>query len=564
MMMRQHMRRNAIKLEGERSQVLDLARGRLVLISGFFALVFVFFGVRAFDLSVIQYKSEGVEIQRVVTPKIARADITDRNGVLLATTLKSASLFADPYLISDPVTTAKGLVQIFPDLAYGLVLQKLQSGKRFVWLKRNILPEEQRAVLQLGEPGLEFEYENRRVYPQGALAAHLLGYTNVDTKGQAGIERSFEEMLAKGDNLQLTLDTRLQHVLRREIQATIDEFSAKAGFGLIMDVASGEILAGVSLPDFDPHSVGKASSNEKFNRLTLGVYELGSVFKIFSTAALFETLNVPMRTTFDASEPIKAGRFTINDYHAEDRVLTVPEVFMYSSNIGSAMMGEAVGTEALKKFYRDLGLLSPVDFEIKEVTKPLVPNPWSDISTLTASYGHGIATTPLQLITAVSSIVNGGYAVQPSLIVSEEKQDKEDVRVVSRQTAHRMRQLLRLVVTDGTAKKAEVAGYRVGGKTGTAEKSGVGGYDRKKLLSSFVGVFPMDAPKYAVFVAIDEPQGTKASFGYATAGWTAAPAAQRVISNMVSVLGMEPKDIPPEQDMGASLKYLIAAEDKKS
>lgn len=568
MIFHRHLRRAAIKIVGERSSALDLARGRLVLISGFFILVYIFFAIRAFDLTIIQYKTdEGaqslaqIEGQKPATAAIARADITDRNGVLLATTLKTASLYADPYLISSPEATAKGLNAIFPDLSYGTLLQKLQSEKRFVWIKRSIMPDEQHAILQLGEPGLEFEYENSRIYPQGQMAAHLLGYTSIDARGQAGIERSFDKILSDGAPLQLTLDNRLQHVLRREIQSTIDEFSAKAGFGVIMDVTNGEILAGVSLPDFDPHNAGDADKNALFNRITLGVYELGSVFKIFSTAALFETLNVPMRTTFDASEPIKIGRFTINDYHAEDRVMTVPEVFMYSSNIGSAMMGQAVGTEALRNFYKDLGLLDTLDFEIREVTKPLVPNPWGEISTVTASYGHGIATTPLQLITAVSSIANGGYTVKPKLVMTDSAAQikTEDVRVVSAQTAHRMRQLLRLVVTDGTARKAEVPGYLLGGKTGTAEKPGSsGGYDRKKLISSFVGVFPMDAPRYAVFVAIDEPQGTKKSYGYATAGWTAAPAVQRVVSSMVSILGIQPRYISADQEMGASLKHYIA------
>ncbi len=569
MIFHRHLRRNAIKLEGQRSATLDLARGRLVLISGFFVLVYVLFALRAFDLTIIQYKpiSSAEDLAQLeqgageVVAHVPRGDVVDRNGVLLATTLKTASLYVDPYLISDPQAAAKRLSAIFSDLKYGTALQKLQSAKRFVWLKRGILPDEQYKVLEIGEPGLGFRYEERRVYPQGSLLAHLLGYTTIDNAGQAGIERSFDGLLGAGgggQDLALTIDTRLQHALRREIEATIDEFSAKAGFGVIMDVRTGEILAGVSLPDFDPHHAGKAPNNALFNRLSLGVYELGSVFKIFSTAALFETLNVPMSTTFDAREPIKVGRFAINDYHAEDRVLTVPEVFMYSSNIGSAMMGQAVGATALRDFYRDLGLLDRLDFEIREVTKPLVPNPWGEVSTLTASYGHGIATTPLQVVAAVSSIVNGGYLVKPKLVKSDIVPPREEVRVVSDKTAHRMRQLLRLTVTDGTARKADVPGYLVGGKTGTAEKSVAGKYDRKKLISSFVGVFPMDAPRYAVFIGVDEPKGTKASFGYATAGWTAAPAVQRTISSMVSILGLEPKHIVAEQDIAAPLKHYIA------
>lgn len=568
------MRRNAVKLVGERSSSLDLARGRLVLISTVFALAYIMLAARAFDLTVIQGtldRTDSSEFAQMQSGSDAgpRGDIFDRNGVLLATTLKTASLYADPRYISDPQTAAQGLVHIFPELSFGDVLQKLQSSKRFVWIRRGIVPEEQARVLEIGEPGLGFRYEDKRVYPHGPLAAHILGYTNIDAHGQAGIERGFNKYLGYGDPLRLTIDVRLQHALHREVSSVIREFSAKGGAGVIMDVTNGEILAGVSLPDFDPHNPGDASNAGVFNRLTLGVYELGSVFKIFSTAILFEHLNVKMNKKFDAREPIERGRFTINDYHAEKRILSVPEVFMYSSNIGSALMGEAVGTEVLKDFYSDLGLLDPMDFEIREVTAPIVPGPWRDINTLTASYGHGIATTPLQLTAAVSSVVNGGYVIKPTLVLDENSaggaQD-EYLRVVSAGTAHRMRQLMRLVVTDGTGTKADVPGYRVGGKTGTAEKirkSGKG-YDSDRLISSFIGVFPIDAPRYAVFVMIDEPQGTPASFGYATAGWTAAPAIARIVTAMASILGLEPAPVTPGREFGHELKrYVTVKSDER-
>ena len=568
-MFSQRLRLNAIKLEGERSSALDLARGRLVLMSGFFILVYMVFAVRAFDLAVIQGQvnyEAGVQTTEHIsregrTDDVRRADIVDRNGALLATTLKTVSLYADSRLIADAKVSAEKLVQIFPHLKYGDVLQKLQSGKRFDWIKRNISPEQQYQVLQIGEPGLEFEEAFKRFYPQGELVAHLLGYSNVDTQGLSGVERSFNRHLGEGQELKLTLDVRLQHVLKRELASAMQEFEAPAAAGAIMDVSTGEILAGVSLPDFNPHNPGKADEQAVFNRLTLGVYELGSVFKIFSTAGFFERHDVPMGTTFDATEPIKAGRFTINDYHAEDRILTVPEVFMYSSNIGSALMGQAVGTDGLRKFYSDLGLLSPLDFEVREVGRPMVPSPWREVNTLTASYGHGLATTPLQLITAVSSIVNGGYLVRPSLVMQEEPSEniKEDIRVVSAKTAQRMRQLLRLVVTDGTGKNADVQGYRVGGKTGTAEKIIDGRYDNKKKISSFIGVFPMDAPRYAVFVMVDEPKGQKHTFGYATGGWVAAPAVSRIVASMGSILGIQPvRENAPENRFGESLKRYVS------
>jgi cell division protein FtsI (penicillin-binding protein 3) len=321
-----------------------------------------------------------------------------------------------------------------------------------------------------------------------------------------------------------------------------------------LDVRSGEVLAAVSLPDFDPHDPGAASKESLFNRVTLGVYEPGSIFKVFSTAALLEFENAPMYRTYDVREPLERGRHTIRDFHPEKRILSLPEVFMLSSNIGSAMMGEQVGTDRLRAFYADLGLLDPQDIEIPEQGRPLVPEPWREINTLTASYGHGIAVTPLQMTSAVASVIGDGTLVTPRFVIEgggadfhDKAMQKPDLRIVRPQTAHRMRQLLRLVVTDGTGGKARVPGFQVGGKTGTAEKPGRGGYRRDKLLSSFIGVFPMSAPRYAVMIMIDEPKGTAKSFGYATGGWVAAPAAQRVIASMAPLLSVPVAPLGPDE-----------------
>ena len=566
MIMIRRIRQNPSRLQGDKSSALNLAQGRLVMMGGFFVLAYMLLALRAFDLSVIQaqfFDPQTQEMAEGASPSVPqmRADIVDRNGVMLATTLKTASLFADARLIASPQNAAEQLVKIFPDLTYGDTLQKLQSGKSFIWVKRGITPDEQLRVLEIGEPGLEFEQEYQRFYPQGPLVSHVVGYTSIDGKGLAGIERGFDNLLVKNEPVRLTIDTRLQHALRREVETAMSDFDGIGAAGVIMDVSNGEVLASVSLPDFDPQHMNAAKNNEKFNRFTLGAYELGSVFKIFSTAAFFEMRDLPMSTTFDAREPIKKGRFTINDYHAQKRIMTLPEVFMHSSNIGTAMMAEAVGTEGLKNIYTDLGLLTPLDFEIREVARPLVPNPWRDINTLTASYGHGVTTTPLQMVAGVSSIVNGGYLVKPKYVLPETPETKtKDVRIVSEKTAHRMRQLLRLVVTDGTGGKADVPGYKVGGKTGTAEKSINGRYDRNKLISSFIGVFPSDAPRYAVFVMVDEPKGNKQSWGYATAGWVAAPAVARTIASMASILGIPPEIETANAAFGNGLKQYISAE----
>lgn len=560
-----------INIAGTRQNNLDQARGRLILISTFFIAAYVIVVARAADLSIIQGVTQAPTesvLYEDTAPKDSlksRADIVDRNGVILARSLKTSSLFADASLVLNPEQVTKDLKKIFPDISYGTTLQKLQSGKKFVWLRRNITPSEQSKILYLGYPGLDFKEEMNRIYPQGSLAVHLIGANGIDGQGLAGIEAGFNSLLAKGGKpLELTIDVRLQHALKRETAQTMKEFNGKGAAGLIMDVETGDVLAAVSLPDFDPQNYAKAKTDQKFNRFSLGVYELGSVFKIFSTAATLDKNSANLSKQYDVREPLKVAGFKINDYHAEKRVLTLPEVFIHSSNIGSAMMGHDLGPEELKDFYQDIGLLNAPDFEISEVGRPLVPSPWGEVSTLTAAFGHGIAVSPLQLVAATSSIINGGILVKPKIVKSDiaDKNKKEGLRVVSPETSHRMRQLLRLVVTEGTGGKADVAGYLVGGKTGTAEKPGIGGYDRKKLISSFMGAFPMDNPKYAIFIMVDEPHGNKASYGYATGGWVGATAVKRVVSSMVSILGIPPSE-EKQKFEGSLIRYVKTKEQIK-
>lgn len=539
----------SIRISGEKSGNLDLVRGRLVLLATLFSLFYLCIMVRLVDVTVIQgllnkpesYIGAAQADEKSAAEENFRADIVDRNGVLLATSLKTASLHADPKIIIDPVETAKGLSKIFPDMPYGELLQKLQSEKRFVWIKRNLTPDQQNKVLQLGDPGLVFDYDFRRFYPQGPLTSHMVGYCNVDGDGLAGVERSFNHLLKTSkEPLKLTLDVRLQHIVRREVQKAIKDFTATAGAGIIMDVNTGEVLAATSLPDFDPlNPTADPKSPEMFNRVSLGTYELGSTFKIFTTAALLEQKNVPLSKKYDTSQPIKLGRFTINDFHGEKRPLTIPEVFMVSSNIGTVHMAQEIGTEGLKSFYSDLGLLKKANFEIDEIGAPIIPSPWRDINTLTASFGHGIAVSPLQLITATSAIVNGGLKVKAHLVFQDEK-NSALTRVVSKTTSLKLRQLLRLVVKEGTAKKADVKGYAIGGKTGTADKNIHGRYEKNNRIATFVGAFPINNPKYAILIMVDEPHPNKSSYGYATAGWVSAPAVARTVTSMGTLLGMKP------------------------
>lgn len=559
--------RLSMHIMGEKSSALDLARGRIALIVALFMLMYIVVAARLVDATIIQgfFRSQhdvtAMDKEREhqgQVEKTRRADIVDRNGILLATSLKTASLYADPKLILDPLTTARLLSSIFPDLTYGETLRKLQDHKRFVWIKRNLTPDEQKKILEIGEPGLAFSYDYRRFYPQGALTAHMVGYNDVDGKGLAGIERSFNRILVESDKpIALTLDVRLQHILRREIQKAISDFTARAGAGIIMDANTGEVLAAVSLPDFNPQNPDvKHDADAMFNRVTLGTYEMGSIFKIFSAAALLDKTTAKMSRTYDTLNPLQRYGYKISDYHPEKHPLSVPEIFMHSSNIGTVLMAETVGTRALLDFFSDLGLTRKVEFEIGEVGAPYMPRPMRELNILTSSYGHGIAVTLLQVTAAVGTIVNGGLLVKPTMIKSVPAERKEHLRVLKKETSLRMRQLLRLVVTDGTGSKADVPGYNVGGKTGTADKNFNGRYVPGKRISSFIGVFPVDDPKYVITVMVDEPNPNKGSYGYATAGWVAAPAIQRIVTAMGPLLNIEPAE--NQTDIAEPLRQYIS------
>ena len=564
--------RLSMRIMGEKSSALDLARGRIVLIVALFMMVYVVVAARLVDATLIQgyFRQQNEETaldkerSEMKGEKTRRADIVDRNGVLLATSLKTASLYADPKISIDPVATATQLAKIFPDLTYGETLRKLQGDKRFVWIKRNLTPDEQKKILEIGDPGLSFAYDYRRFYPQGELTSHMVGYSDVDGRGLAGIERSFNKMLTSDEHeIRLTLDVRLQHILRREVQKAITDFTAKAGAGVVMDAHTGEVLAAVSLPDFNPQAPSaKANSETMFNRVTLGVFEMGSIFKIFTAAALLDKTDTKMSRTYNTVDPIVRFGRKISDYHPEKHNLTVPEIFMHSSNIGTVLMAETVGTKGLRALYDDLGLTKKVSFEIDEVSAPIMPRPLRELNILTSSYGHGIAVTPLQVASAVSSVINGGMLVKPTLIKGDTPPEDSEIRVVRKETSLKLRQLMRLVVTDGTGGNADVPGYNVGGKTGTADKSINGRYVKGKRISSFVAAFPINEPRYVVYVMIDEPNPNKSSYGYATAGWVAAPAVKRIISTMAPLLNMEPAK--NQIDLAEPLRQFVKVEAKEN
>lgn len=539
-------RAQVLNLEGGARQVLDQARTRLVVVGAVFALSLTAVAIRLGDLAFVTQPEPRAPIAAVQPFKAERGDITDRNGMLLATSLATASLFADPAKVLDAKETAKRLSQALPEVSYGEILQKLENGGRFAWLRRNLTPRQQAAVHNLGLPGLDFRREERRIYPAASVTSHVVGFTDVDNHGLAGIEQSFDRMLSKGEPVRLSIDLRLQHMLRREILQQIDEFNAIGGGGAIMDVRTGELLAMVSLPDFDPQSPGTSDAANRFNRMTLGVYEMGSTFKVFNTALALESGRVRMDDWVDATKPIQVGRFTIDDFRTERlrRWMSVPEVFTFSSNIGSVREVQQVGAAAQQRFLGSLGLLEKPPLELPELGRPLVPNPWREINMMTIAFGHGLATTAINNVTAFASIVNGGFLKHATLIARpDDAVDAPGVRVLSQQTSENVRRLLRLNAVIGSGKNANVPGYLVGGKTGTAEKTGGGrGYAKNANLSSFIAAFPINDPRYVVFVIIDEPHGTKKSYGFSTGAWVSAPAAGRVIAQMGPLYGIPPVD----------------------
>jgi cell division protein FtsI (penicillin-binding protein 3) len=542
-----------VRLEGAAKQALDASRGRLVIGIGLFSLAFLVLGGRLVELTVIRSASEPA-VARGFNPELGartalmeRQPIVDRNGQILATNLKIASLYADPRKVQNAAGAATRLVQALPELPVGEVQAKLASGKSFVWLKRGLTPREQYEVNRLGIPGLYFHNEQRRIYPQGALGVHVVGYTDIDGRGISGIEQHFDEQLKDptrtGDPLELSIDLRVQHVMRDEIAKTMEYFNAIGGGGIVMDIYTGEIISLVSLPDFDPAEPGTASKESRFNRITLGVYEMGSTMKTLNTAMALDYGSVKLSGGYDASRPIQISRFTIKDDHPKNRWLSVPEIFMYSSNIGSAKMAVDVGPERQREFMQRMGMLNKPALELPEIGAPLVPRQWKTVETMTISFGHGLSVTPLQLATATSAIINGGVLHPPTLIKRPQGMPAPGRQVLRREVSDVMRKLMVLVVEDGTGKKAAAEGYLVGGKTGTSEKvNDRGGYNKKALFNTFVAGFPMHNPRYVVQIMIDEPKGQKSTYGFATAGWTAAPAIGRVINRIAPMLGVPPVD----------------------
>src|SRR6201996_2828039 len=489
----------------------------------------------------------------------ARPDIIDRNGEILATDVRTPSLFGEPRRIIDKDEAIELLTATLPDLDAGEVRDRLSSRKGFVWLKREITPAQQKEVYRLGIPGIGFLRENKRVYPNGAEMAHVIGLVNIDNQGIAGIEKWLDgtglaDLHRAGfatDRLQkpveLSIDLRVEHALRDELLKAKDKYKAKAAAGLVSNVRTGEIVAMVSLPDFDPNNPKEAHDPDRINRLTTGVYEMGSTFKSFTLAMALDSGKADLNSMWDARGPLHYGKFTIHADEPKGLFISMKEVFTFSANVGAARIALAQGVEAHKAFLRKLGQLDRLPTELPESASPILPRHWGELNTITISFGHGIAVAPLQAVMGIDALVNGGYLIPPTFLKrSEQEAMAVAKRVIKPETSEKMRYLMRLNAEVGTARKGDVDGYYIGGKTGTAEKVVGGRYAKKRVLTAFSAILPADNPQYQVLIMLDEPQALKETYGFITSGWNAVPTGGAVIARIAPLLGIEPRfDLPP-------------------
>ncbi|WP_245409552.1 peptidoglycan D,D-transpeptidase FtsI family protein [Allosphingosinicella vermicomposti] len=538
--------RQGVSLPGQRQQTLSLTYHRLMLMMLVFAGVTTLIVARILYLSVFSDRADTGAVGNPLLP--ARGDIIDRNGVPLARTIDAWSIAVHPKkLLGDPAELAVKLNELMPEKSAAEYLSLLKSDKTFVYLSRRAMPELVAAVNALGEPGIAFDREPERLYPNLELAAHVVGYTDLDGKGAAGIERAFDKQMSdpatRGEPIQLSIDARVQQALEAELLAAMHKFSAIGAAGVIMDVKTGEVLAMSSLPELNPNVPGKGSMDARFNRITLGVYELGSTFKPFTVAMAMDAGVVKsLGQMYNCSSGLRAGGFTITDTHPFNRACSVSEIMQESSNIGTAQIAAQLGAERQKEFLKKMGFLDRVEIELMERGRTLTPgNDWGEVATMTVGYGHGIAVTPLHLASGYAALFNGGIWHPATLLkTGKNRPVPAGRRVFSEDTSYKMRALLRLVVTHGTGKKADAPGYRIGGKTGTAEKIVGGRYTGASVVTTFAGVFPMDEPRYVVVAMLDDPKSTAETYGFHTAGWNVAPVISKVVSRVGPMLGVQP------------------------
>ncbi len=537
------------------------ARARVGFVILAFAAIYAVIGGRLvmFAIGADSHAARRIAAQDAVAT--ARPDIIDRNGAVLATDVKSPSLFGEPRRIIDKDEAIELLTATLPDLDTAEVRERLSSKKGFVWLKREITPKQQQEIHRLGIPGIGFLRENKRVYPTGAEVAHVIGLVNIDNQGIAGMEKWLDnnglaDLHRAGfatdrqqKPVELSIDLRVEHALRDELMKAKDKFKAKAASGIISNVKTGEIVAMVSLPDFDPNNPKEAHDPDRINRLTTGVYEMGSTFKAFTLAMALDSGKIGLNSMWDARGNLHYGKFTIHDSHPLGRAINTKEVFTFSSNIGAARIALSQGVEAHKAFLAKMGQLHRLRTELPESASPLVPRRWSELNTVTIAFGQGLSVAPLQAVMGINALMNGGYLIPPTFMKRSEAEAMAMAkRVIKPETSEKMRFLMRLNAEIGTAKSADVKGYYVGGKTGTSEKVVNGRYAKKRVLNSFTAIMPADNPQYQILIMLDEPQALPETHGFITSGWNAVPTGGKVIARVAPLLGMEPRfDLPPSE-----------------
>jgi len=532
-----------IRHQGQRQASLVLAHQRLMMLMLLFGAVIALIAMRLLWLSVM---GGGVDRANPLSLLPARGDIVDRNGAVLARTIDAWSIGVHANkLLNRPEELAGKLAELMPEKSEAEYLAILKSGVRFTYLRRRALPDLVAQVNALGEPAMAYAREPERLYPQTTLAAHVLGYTDFDGRGVSGMERALEGKLTDAQGratpVSLSIDSRVQAIMESELYAAMIDQQAKGATGLVLDVHTGEVIAMASLPVFNPNKPGEGDAEARRNNVTQSVYELGSTFKPITIAnAMDSGVVTSMERRYDATAPLKVGSYQIKDDHPAHRWLNVPETLIMSSNIVTARIADQLGEARTAALFRKLHFDAAPDIELKERGRPIWPSYWGRTTVMTIGYGHGMAVTPLHLATAYAALVNGGIFRPATLMKLAPGKAPAGTRVFTQSTSDRIRQLLRMIVLDGTGKKADAAGLRVGGKTGTANKPTGGGYAQNVTVSTFAAAFPMDAPRYVVITMLDEPKGSAESAGQRTAGWVVAPVTSRVISRIGPLLGVVP------------------------
>ncbi|CDX59525.1 Peptidoglycan glycosyltransferase [Mesorhizobium plurifarium] len=538
----------SIVVDAARKATGGKARTRIVMTMAVFFTIYSTIAGRLVYLGLQNPDLSGGPESRVTA---SRPDIVDRNGEVLATDIKTASLFAEPRRIVDADEAIEKLSTVLPEIDYEQTYRKLKSGAGFVWLQRQLTPKQQSDILALGIPGLGFRTEKRRFYPSGETSSYIVGLTNIDNQGISGMEKYIDEQglsdlqasgLAVARDLKpvrLSIDLRVQHVVRDEIAAGLERYRALGAGAVVLNIKTGEVMAMASVPDFDPNNPYNAQEKDRLNRMSAGLYEMGSTFKSFTSAMALDSGKATMNSRFDASHPIRVGHQAIHDFHGKNRVLSLPEVFLYSSNIGSAREAELVGIEGHREFLHRLGILDRMQTELPEVARPTEPKVWKQVNSFTIAFGHGVSTTPLQAAVGCAALMQG-YLIEPTFLVrSEEEAMAVAKRVVSDKTVEGMRYLYTLNAEKGSARNARAPGYRVGGKTGTAEKVINGRYSKELNFNTFVAAFPMDDPQFLVFTIADAPHPEKPGMTDVAAN-NAGVMAGNIIRRSAAMLGVKP------------------------